>query len=602
MNPDNKSIFRFISDGYLFTKVEIALTKLCSKKMKDSICKIISLIILSSPSALTQPQEIDYEMLSQRYNITQEKDGIIKLECKLTGKIIIKTENIKHIPSDYNFDLVIDLRTIDTTQYSDLFTFWSEVPPYYTVRSLIIADANGDDRKDVYGFYRNSPYSFPVIYEINSNGSYDSIYKYPDSLGLPRFIGDLENDGNLELVNGYIDYYPGGYNHLIKILAIDSSTGYPTQLKTIYDPTTGLGQPVDISLYDMDGDGYPEMIYFLDGDGDSLVLSNSFQITKYDRITNQFDLVWQHQPPWGTRGFAFGDIDSDGSQNFAASSIHGEVFVYEHIEENNYSVIRIDSLPLSNVYLQLFTNDLDLNDKPELWIGGEGYINGVGSTILYIYEADEDDQYSVVYSIAIIGVISFFASNMVSADIDNDGTDEVLLCIDQHLLIFENKKSGYELYYIKRNELSNQNSRYFSVTTADFDGDNYPETVISMDLIENGVYRGFSRIYKKTSTLDVLDNNPNANNYYLSEAYPNPFNPSTTLSFVIGQSSFVLIKVYDILGKEVKTLLNESIRSGKYEITWDGRNNNGNRVSSGTYFINMVAGDFNKSIKTIMVK
>ncbi len=573
--------------------------------MNKHLIKTAFITLFSAAAVFSQSEGIDYNMLSRRYNITHEEDGLLKLQDKLTGRTIIKTKNIKSIHSDYEFDLVVDLRTIDTTQYSKLFTFWSEVPPYYAGPPLIIADANGDGRKDVYGEYRNSPYGFVVIYEINSNGTYDSIYIYPDSLGTPWYISDLENDENSEIVNSYIYYYPGGYNHYIKILTIDSTTGYPTQLKTVYNPTTGNGQPVDMTLYDMDGDEYPEMIYRLDGSGDSLVLSNSFQITKYDILNNKFNLIYQNRPSSytiETRGFAFGDFDSDGKQNFAASNYLGEVFVYEYAEGNNYNVIRIDSLPISNVYLQLFTNDLDYNSKPELWICGDGYINGIGSQIIYIYEADRDDQYEIIYSIAVIGGGTWFASNMVSSDIDNDGTNEVLLCIDQHLLVFKYKGSGYELYYIKRNELLNQNSVYFSSTAADFDGDKYPEIVISMDLIENNVYRGFSRIYKKTSTLDVLDNNPQPNNYYLSEAYPNPFNPSTSIKFNIAREEIVIIKVYDILGKEVKILLDENMKSGKYQLTWDGTDNFGNRISSGTYFINMVAGDFYKSIKIVLLK
>ncbi len=88
---------------------------------------------------------------------------------------------------------------------------------------------------------------------------------------------------------------------------------------------------------------------------------------------------------------------------------NGEVFVYEHIEGNDYNVKRIDSLPISNVYLQLFTNDLDHNGKPELWISGDGYINGVGSKIIYIYEAYGDDQYKSIYTIAVIGGSHWFA-------------------------------------------------------------------------------------------------------------------------------------------------------------------------------------------------
>jgi hypothetical protein len=575
--------------------------------MKRHLVKIFFIISLFVVSSFSQDGRIDYNILSQRYNLTHEIGGILKLQDKLTGRTTYKTENIKSIPPDYDFDLVVDLRTIDTTQYSKIFTFWTEIPPYYVRHlPLIIADANNDGRKDIYGAYK-SFYSDGsiVIYEINLNGSYDSVYKYPDSLGWPWCIGDLENDGNIEIVNSYIYYSPTGYNHYIKILSIDSVTEYPTQLKTIYDPTTGNGQPLDMTLYDMDGDKYPEMIYYLDGEGDSLVLSNSFQIAKYDRANNEFSLVYQNRPSnytIHTRGFTFGDFDSDGKQNFAVSNYLGEVFVYEHTEGNNYNVIRIDSLPISNVYLQLFTNDLNHNGKPGLWICGDGYINGVGSQIIYIYEANGDDQYNIIYSIAVIGGSTWYASSMVSADIDNDGTDEVLLCIDQHLLVFKNILDGYELYYIKRNELLNQNSNYISATIADFDKDNYPEIILSMDLVENNALRGFSRIYKKTSTLNVLDNNSEPYNYYLSEAYPNPFNPSTTLSFVIGNSSLVIFKVYDILGNEIKTLLYESLTSGKYELTWDGTDNSGKKVSSGIYFINMVSGSFNKSIKTILLK
>ena len=572
--------------------------------INNNLTAVITLLLISSSgTSFTQENKIDYNTLSQRYNITHEEDDILKLECKLTGKTIIKTENIKHIPSDYDFDLVIDLRTIDTTQYSNLFTFWSEVPPYYLWHlPLIVADANGDGRKDVYGSYKsyNSDYS-SVIYEINSNGSYDSIYKYPDSISGVWDIGDLDNDGYSETVNSGLALNPSYLN----ILSYDSLTGYPTKLKTIYNPTTGNGIPTDVTLYDIDGDGYQEMIYFLDGEGDSLILSSSFHIAKYDRVNNEFSLIYQNRPSQytiHTRGFAFGDSDLDGKQNFAVSNVYGEVFVYEHIEGNNYNVIRIDSLPISNVYHQHFTNDLDNNGKPELWIGGDGYINGIGSQILYIYETDADDQYSIVYSIAVVGGSTWFASNMVSADVDNDGTDEVLLCIDQHLLIFKNKKSEYELYYIKRNEQLNQNSTYLSATAADFDGDTYPEIVISTDLIENSSRRGFSKVYKKTSTIDVLDNISELNNYYLSEAYPNPFNPSTSIKFIIAKEEIVVIKVYDLLGREVKSLLNENLRSGKHQLTWDGTDNSGNRISSSIYFINMVAGDFNQSIKTVMVK
>ena len=197
-------------------------------------------------------------------------------------------------------------------------------------------------------------------------------------------------------------------------------------------------------------------------------------------------------------GYAFGDFDSDGKQNFSVGSNSGEVFVYEYISGNEYSFSRIDSLQITNAFITTYTEDINGNDKPELWIGGDTYINDAGSTVLYIYESTYNNQYEIVYSIAIIGVVSFFANNMMPVDLDNDGTDEVLLCIDQNILVFKYKDSGYELFYLKRNELANQNSVYYSATTADFDNDGYPEIIVSMDLVENNELKGFSRIYKKS--------------------------------------------------------------------------------------------------------
>jgi len=71
--------------------------------------------------------------------------------------------------------------------------------------------------------------------------------------------------------------------------------------------------------------------------------------------------------------------------------------------------------------------------------------------------------------------------------------------------------------------------------------------------------------------------------YSLSQNYPKPFNSNTAIKFQLPADSRVNLKVYNILGKEVCTLLNEKRRSGYHYIQWDGRDNQGNMVSSGIY-------------------
>lgn len=85
--------------------------------------------------------------------------------------------------------------------------------------------------------------------------------------------------------------------------------------------------------------------------------------------------------------------------------------------------------------------------------------------------------------------------------------------------------------------------------------------------------------------------------FALEQNYPNPFNPSTTIKFSIPQASEVTLKVYDQLGREVATLLNESKPTGSYEVTWNAGN-----LASGVYYYRMTAGSFNDVKKLLLLK
>jgi flagellar hook assembly protein FlgD len=71
--------------------------------------------------------------------------------------------------------------------------------------------------------------------------------------------------------------------------------------------------------------------------------------------------------------------------------------------------------------------------------------------------------------------------------------------------------------------------------------------------------------------------------YRLAQNYPNPFNPVTTIKYDLPEDSFVHLDIYDLLGREVKTLLNEVVKAGYKVVSWEGKDNNGNPVSTGMY-------------------
>ncbi len=90
--------------------------------------------------------------------------------------------------------------------------------------------------------------------------------------------------------------------------------------------------------------------------------------------------------------------------------------------------------------------------------------------------------------------------------------------------------------------------------------------------------------------------------YYLGQNYPNPFNPSTEIIFQIVNPSQVILKVFDILGREVKTLVNEEKENGRYKAAWNGDNNFNEPVSSGIYFYKLDAGSFTNSKKMMLIR
>ncbi|PIZ99209.1 MAG: hypothetical protein COX77_02205 [Candidatus Komeilibacteria bacterium CG_4_10_14_0_2_um_filter_37_10] len=85
--------------------------------------------------------------------------------------------------------------------------------------------------------------------------------------------------------------------------------------------------------------------------------------------------------------------------------------------------------------------------------------------------------------------------------------------------------------------------------------------------------------------------------FNLHQNYPNPFNPITNISFSLPNSSQVQLKIYDILGKEVTTLINEEKTAGNYQITFDG-----GKLTSGTYFYKLSAGSYTAIKKMVLMK
>ena len=108
----------------------------------------------------------------------------------------------------------------------------------------------------------------------------------------------------------------------------------------------------------------------------------------------------------------------------------------------------------------------------------------------------------------------------------------------------------------------------------------------------NGVYRSdFATGITKDEEI------PMPHSFILEQNYPNPFNPSTTIKFSVPQALYVSIRIYDVLGNEITTLVNEELQTGSYLVEFDGSN-----LSSGVYFYTLRAGKFISTKKLVLMK
>ncbi len=242
--------------------------------------------------------------------------------------------------------------------------------------------------------------------------------------------------------------------------------------------------------------------------------------------------------------------------------------------------------------------DLNGNGREEILLGGtEGSnvtaleYNGTGSvldsmsytsSIIYT-NAEPLTWYSVTINDS-AGIVDSvfeeapFVSKMVAGfDSDNDGNKEVLL--------------AYQSVY---------DSTIF--TYNHYDGAAWVEDSV---VTKFNPYQVNCRLLEVTATgVEATDLHViTPDDYMIKQNYPNPFNPETNIEFALPVDKNITVKVYDLLGKEVVTLINnQDFKKGSYKVSWDGKDGFSNPVAAGNYVCTLSYGNYSKSIKMTLLK
>ncbi|MCC6253602.1 MAG: T9SS type A sorting domain-containing protein [Ignavibacteriaceae bacterium] len=553
------------------------------------------------------------------YEVKLFEDSTIEINDKAKNYRWLKS--IADLPVHENTtdaNLIISLDTISFAAYNEYYRLWGELPATNTIGKYTALDANENGKNEIYTEYvhREDPfnlYSSVRIYEQSQDSIFSFIYEFPiDTLGDVFDVGDITGDGLL-------DISCRGTKNNIRCFKQNSSNDLIIHDNFNYNPFPIVYQPNDVALYDIDGDGNLEMIYFLAAGSLDSVWAGSNHVAKYNPQINNYELIYYNrpQPEYFTSGISTGDFDQDGKGNFATGSIGGKFYIYEYIQGTQYQLEFTKELETYNAFLTIMTDDMDGNGKPEIWIGGDfgSSIYG-GITRLFAFEASAPGVYNQVYQIDIRGLFSAIYGKLRYTDLDGDGIKELFLTNANLAFGFKYDGNGnYYMDFVK--SMPVLDSIYVfqdleRVDIADLDGDGIVE-IIPQYLLNKGWQESWEKrsIFLKRDKLTGVDaeNIIYPTGYNLLQNFPNPFNPQTKIKYVVSSESKISIRIYNTLGKEIKVLLSETRNHGEYEITWDGTDNFGNKVSSGVYFITMEANNFSKNslpfrktIKSIFLK
>jgi len=150
--------------------------------------------------------------------------------------------------------------------------------------------------------------------------------------------------------------------------------------------------------------------------------------------------------------------------------------------------------------------------------------------------------------------------------------------------------NGNQQWLIRYPNLSNSGGIPYSILV-----DKYRNVYVT-EISDSSNINGYITI-KYSQTVGMINSNETAGRFNLEQNYPNPFNPSTNIRYRLLNTGDVKLSVYDILGNEVSTLVNEKQKAGTHEITF-----NAGIISSGIYFYRLIAGKYSETKKMILVK
>ena len=435
---------------------------------------------------------------------------------------------------------------------------------------LAIGDLNNDQLEEIVAVTNNKE-----AYAISSNGS---ILWGPISLDnqlvkANPIVTDIDGDGTkeaiictlngkLHIINGngeeltnYPCDFPGNFVFNIATADMNLNGQQEVILQTISGNILAIdyltqsnisGFPYSLGfntesapiITNIDNDQYPEIVSAISSQG-------IIKIINHDGST-AYDLT-----PGGTikQDILFADFDNDGAKELLFTTYDG--FVH--------------ALSLNGEELTNFPLDIGS------YIEGYPLLSNLDNEGLCLMFGDTSGKlHAINHNASEAGNFPIHLNDNLKVspalgDIDEDGDLDLIISTITEMRLLDLKRIGYSNWIMHRGNPGRTANSFEATTPND-------EQIASIS--------------------------PTA----LQGNYPNPFNPETTIHFSLDKQSPVKIDIYNLKGQKVKTLVDETLSSGKHTIVWNGKDNSNKQVSSGVYLYRMKNGIFTKSKKMILLK
>ena len=416
------------------------------------------------------------------------------------------------------------------------------------------------------------------VFMNDGTGNYNNFTIFPISGG----NRPSTNEGMDYNLDGFIDFAVGNSQNNIVTVFIGDGTGSFSSIQN-YGAAQGVR---GLTVADVQGDGFPDIIT-ANRDASSIsILVNNGDGTFAAPINFDGNVN-------GETACVTADVNGDGIMDLFVAGIQSDD-VALLLGDGNGGFIFSDKVSVGNGPWMITSGDINLDGIPDV-----ATANANGSSFSIVF-ANSDGTLSS----AVNYPTGSFPLAIDLGDIDGDGDLEVVTSnfSTADYTMYENDGTGK--YINRRNFDANSAGSCAVLHDRDNDGD--------MDMTGIDEVDDLLILFTNDNAVSVDDENISPKIFSLSQNFPNPFNPSTKIKFTVSQSpllggdgrgGLVTLKIYDVLGNEIATLVNENLSPGEYEVDFDAGATHPIAPTSGIYFYQLHAGEsFVQTKKMILLK